>query len=124
MRTILVADDSLFMRRALEDILAERYAVVEADTGRKSLEEFLRVRPDLVLLDVVMSEGDDEGIKVLGRIMTADPSASVVMISALAQQKAVVAECMRLGAKGFILKPFNEEQVLRVVEECLGMTPP
>jgi two-component system chemotaxis response regulator CheY len=123
MRTILVADDSSFMRRALKDILADRYAVVEADSGRKALEEFLRVRPDLVLLDVVMSEGDDEGIKVLGRIMTADPSASVVMITALAQQKTVVEECSLLGAKGFILKPFTEEQVLRMVGECIGMTP-
>ncbi|MBI2386615.1 MAG: response regulator [Elusimicrobia bacterium] len=124
MRTILVADDSLFMRKAIKDILAGRYAVVEADSGRKCVEEFSRVRPDLVLLDVVMPEGDEEGIRVLERIMALAPSTAVVMITALAQQKAVVAECTRLGAKGFISKPFNAEQVLRVVEECVGMTPP
>jgi two-component system chemotaxis response regulator CheY len=124
MRTILLADDSLFMRRALKDILADRYAVIEADSGRKCIEEFSRARPDMVLLDVVMPEGDEEGIKVLGRIMTIDPSAVVVMITALAQQKAVVEECSRLGAKGFILKPFNEAQVLRMVGDFIGMTPP
>jgi two-component system, chemotaxis family, chemotaxis protein CheY len=124
MKTILLADDSLFMRRALKDVLDGRYAVIEADSGNKCLEEFSRTRPDLVLLDVVMPEGDEEGIRVLARIRAADPSAAVVMISALAQQKAVVDECTRLGARGFILKPFNEEEVLRMVAECLGMTPP
>lgn len=124
MRTILVADDSLFMRRALKDILADRYAVIEADSGRKCVEEFSRARPDMVLLDVVMPEGDEEGIKVLGRIMAIDPAAVVVMITALARQKAVVEECSRLGAKGFILKPFDGEQVLGMVGECLGLAPP
>lgn len=124
MRSILIADDSLFMRKALKDILAGRYAIIEADSGRKCLEEFARVRPDLVLLDVVMPEGDEEGIRVLGSIMAIAPSTSVVMISALAQEKAVVDECTRLGARGFILKPFDAAQVLRMVEECVTMTPP
>lgn len=124
MRTILVADDSLFMRKALKDILASRYAIIEADSGRKCLEEFSRVRPDLVLLDVVMPEGDQEGIRVLERIMAMAPSTAVLMISALAQEKAVVDECTRLGARGLILKPFDAAQVLRLVEECVTMTPP
>jgi two-component system chemotaxis response regulator CheY len=124
MKTILVADDSMFMRRALKDILSGRYEVVEADTGGKCVEEYARLRPDMVLLDVVMPESDEEGIRVLGRIIALDPAAVVVMISALAQQKAVVEQCTRLGAKGFILKPFEKEQVLRMVAECLGLTPP
>jgi two-component system chemotaxis response regulator CheY len=124
MRTILVADDSMFMRKALKDILADRFAVVEADSGRTCLEQFTRVRPDMVLLDVVMPGSDDEGIKVLGKIMALDPTAVVVMITALAGQKAVIEECTRLGAKGLILKPFDADQVLRVVGECIGLTPP
>jgi two-component system chemotaxis response regulator CheY len=124
MRTILVTDDSLFMRKALKDILAGRYAVVEADSGPKCLEEFTRVRPDMVLLDVVMPDSDAEGIKVLKLIMAVDPAAVVVMITALAGQKAVADECTRLGAKGLILKPFDADEVLRVVEECIGLTPP
>lgn len=124
MRTILVADDSMFMRKALKDILAGRYTVVEADSGRKCLEEFTRVRPDMVLLDVVMPESDEEGIRVLRQIMAVDPAAIVVMITALAGQKAVVEECTRLGAKELLLKPFDADEVLRVVGECLGLIPP
>lgn len=124
MRTVLVADDSLFMRKTLKDILGGRYAVLEADSGRRCIEEYVRARPDMVLLDVVMPEGEQEGVDVLGRLMALDPAAVIVMISALAQQAALVEECTRLGAKGFISKPFEREQVLRVVEDCLSMTPP
>jgi two-component system, chemotaxis family, chemotaxis protein CheY len=120
MKTILVADDSLFMRTVLKDILAGEYSVVEADSGSRCVEIFERIRPDLVLLDVVMPEGEEEGIRVLGKIMNLDRAAKVVMISALAHQNAVVKECARLGAKGFILKPFNESQIRTKVQECLA----
>lgn len=120
MKTILVADDSLFMRTVIKGILEDRYAVVEAGSGAESLKQFERTRPDLVLLDVVMPEGDEEGLRVLRRIMSADPAAKVVMITALGQQDAVVKECLSLGAKGCIVKPFNEAQILALVEECLG----
>lgn len=120
MKTILVADDSLFMRTVIKDILADRYAVVEAGSGPESLTQFERARPDLVLLDVVMPDGDEEGLRVLKRIMSSDPSAKVVMITALGQQDAVVKECLSLGAKGCIVKPFNEAQILALVEDCLG----
>jgi two-component system, chemotaxis family, chemotaxis protein CheY len=124
MKTILLADDSLFMRTALKSILEGRYEVREADNGAHCLELFEQTRPDLVLLDVVMPEGNEEGIRVLGRIMSIDPAAKVVMISALANQDAVVRDCSRLGAVGFIAKPFEEERVLSMVEDCLSLTPP
>lgn len=124
MRTVLVVDDSLFMRKTLKDILGGRYAVLEADSGRRAVDEYVRSRPDMVLLDVVMPEGEQEGIDALGRIMKIDPAAVVVMVSALAQQTAIVEECTRLGAKGFVSKPFEREQVLRMVEDCLSLTPP
>ena len=61
MKTILVADDSLFMRTVIKDIVGGKYAVIEADSGRRCVELYERARPDLVLLDVVMPEGDEEG---------------------------------------------------------------
>lgn len=120
MKTILVADDSLFMRTVIKDILADRYTVVEAGSGRECLKQFELTRPDLVLLDVVMPDGEEEGLRVLKWIMSADPEAKVVMITALGQQDAIVKECMSLGAKGCIDKPFKEEQILGLVADCLA----
>lgn len=120
MKTVLVVDDSLFMRTVIRDILAPRYAVVEADSGASCLDRFRRVKPDLVLLDVVMPEGSEEGLRVLRLIRSEDREARVVMITALGEHDWVVRECRALGAKAFVAKPFDERQVLRTVEEAIG----
>lgn len=120
MKTILIADDSMFMRTVVKDVLGGKYEVLEADSGKTCLEQFERGRPDLTLLDVVMPEGEEEGLRALRLILETDPKAKVVMITALGKQESIVQECLRLGAKGCIVKPFEESQVLKVVEECLA----
>lgn len=119
MKTVLIADDSLFMRTVIKDILAGKYNVIEADSGDSCIKQFERSVPDLVLLDVVMPEGDEAGVQVLKRIMAEEPEAKVVMISALGKEDAVIKECLTLGAKDCIAKPFDEGQVRTIVEELL-----
>ena len=119
MSKILIADDSLFMRRILKDILSEDYKVVEADSGAKALEIFEKENPDLVLLDIIMPGGEEEGVTVLRSIMEKSPEARVVMITAVGQD-AIIAECRKLGAKDYIVKPFDAKRVAETVEKCLG----
>ena len=119
MKKILIADDSLFMRMTLKDNLPEDYAVVEADSGAKALEQFEKEKPDLVLLDIVMPEGEEEGVGVLRKIIQSDPQACVVMITAVGQE-AIIEECKKIGARDYIVKPFDEKQVAETVQKCLG----
>ena len=119
MKKILIADDSLFMRMSLKDNLPDGYEVIEADSGAKALELFESQKPDLVLLDIVMPEGEEEGVKVLREIMQSDPQACVIMITAVGQD-AIIEECKKLGARDYIVKPFDEEQVAEPVQKCLG----
>ncbi len=119
MKKILIADDSLFMRRILKDVLSEEYEIVEADSGAKALEQFEKEKPDLVLLDIVMPEGEEEGLIVLRSIMEKDPEAQVVMITAVGQET-IIEECRKLGAKDYIVKPFDAKLVTETVERCLG----
>ena len=119
MKKILIADDSLFMRMTLKDNLPEGYEVVEADSGAKTLEQFKKEKPDLVLLDIVMPEGEEEGVRVLREIMQSDPQACVVMITAVGQD-AIIEECKKLGARDYIVKPFDEKQVAETIQKCLG----
>jgi len=121
MKKILIADDSLFMRKVLKDILssnAGEYEIVEAHSGRSSLEQFKKENPDLILLDIIMPESEEEGLNVLRKIMKTNPEAKVVMITAVGQ-KLVMEECKKLGAKDYIIKPFDEEQVVKTVEKYL-----
>ncbi len=121
MKKILIADDSLFMRMTLRDNLSKDYEIVEADTGAKALELFEKERPDLVLLDIVMPEGEEEGVGVLGQIMQSSPEAQVVMITAVGQE-AIIDQCKKLGAKDYIVKPFDEKQVTETVERYLAQS--
>ena len=119
MSNILIADDSLFMRRILKDILSEQYEVIEADSGAKALEQFEKEKPDLVLLDIIMPAGEEEGITVLRSIMEKYLEARVIMITAVGQD-AIIEECRKLGAKDYIVKPFDAKMVDETVEKCLG----
>lgn len=119
-KKILVADDSPFMRMTLRDNLPEEFEVVEADSGAKALEQFEKEKPVLVLLDIVMPEGNEEGVRVLKEIMKNDPQAQVVMITAVGQE-AIIEECKKLGAKDYIVKPFVEKQVAETLEKYLGV---
>jgi two-component system chemotaxis response regulator CheY len=119
MKKILIADDSMFMRMTLKGSLPKDYEIVEADSGTKALELFEKEKPDLVLLDIVMPAGEEEGIDALQKIMKSDPKACVVMITAVGQD-AIMDQCKKLGAKEYIVKPFDEKRIADVVQKYLG----
>ena len=118
MKKILIADDSLFMRKILKDILSSVYEITEADSGDKALRQFKKEKPDLVLLDIIMPAGEEEGLRVLQEIMENAPAAKVVMITAVGQD-AIIEECKKLGARDYIVKPFDETRILEIVKKCL-----
>jgi len=118
MKKILIADDSLFMRKMLKDILSDKYEIVEADTGIKAEEQIKKEKPDLVLLDIIMPEGEEEGIIVLKKVMKASPKAKVVMITAVGQDT-IIEECKKAGASDYIIKSFDKEKVITTVEKYL-----
>ena len=116
---ILICDDAAFMRMMIKDILTKNgYTVVgEAENGAKAVEKYAELKPDLVLMDITMPEMD--GIQALKKIKEADPSATVIMCSAMGQQ-AMVIESIQSGAKDFIVKPFQADRVLEAVRKVVG----
>jgi two-component system chemotaxis response regulator CheY len=119
MARILVVDDAAFMRKMVSDALAKggHEVVGEAGNGVEALSQFQALKPDLVTLDITMPEKD--GLAALAEIMAADPSAKVVMCSALGQESKVL-EAIKLGAKDFVVKPFQPDRVIDAVGKALG----
>lgn len=113
---VLVADDARFMRQLIRDIIEpEGFEVVgEAGDGREVVEEFQRLQPDLVTMDVVMPKRS--GIEAVRDIQAIDPTARVVMVSALGQE-ALVMEALEAGAKDYVVKPFKPEAVLETLRK-------
>lgn len=118
MGKILVVDDTKFMRQTLSSILTNNghEVIGEAENGEKAVELYEKFRPDLVTMDITMPVLN--GIEAARRILAKDPDASIIMCSAIGQQKIVV-EAIQIGAKDFIVKPFDEMQVLTTVNKIL-----
>lgn len=117
-KRVLITDDAAFMREMLREIIAEGgYEVVaEAADGEEALERFNEHHPDVITLDIVMP--GKSGLEVLRELTALDPSACVVMCSALGQE-ALVMEALEAGAKEYIIKPFKPDQVLGALNEAL-----
>jgi two-component system chemotaxis response regulator CheY len=117
---ILVVDDAVFMRSMIRDIFARGPFVIagEAENGMEAVRLFRELRPDLTTMDIVMPQMD--GITALREIMRIDPTAKVVMCSALGQE-ALIAEAIEAGARDFIVKPFQPARVLKVVQSVLAL---
>ncbi len=118
-RTVLICDDALFMRMMVADILRQAgFEVVgEAETGVQAVEKYRSLRPDLVTMDIVMP--DMGGIDAVREIVSQDPSARVLMCSAMGQQ-ALVVEAIKAGARDFIVKPFQPSRVIEAVNRVLA----
>lgn len=117
---ILIVDDSVFMREIIKDILAnepDMEVVGEAENGLEAFEKYKELKPDVVTLDIVMGEAN--GIDALANILEYDKEATVVMITSIGQEK-YVRQCLDMGAKGFIIKPFAEDDVLETIRKAVS----
>ena len=119
MARVLVVDDALLMRKVVSDVIvAGGHEVIgEASNGHEAVARFMELRPDLTTLDIAMPEKD--GLTALREIIALDPSARVVMCSALGQESKVL-EAMKAGAKYFVVKPFEESRLIAALNKAIA----
>lgn len=120
MKTVLIIDDAAFMRLTLKTMLERNgFKVIgEANNGVQGILKYAEFQPDLVTMDITMPEMD--GVTALKKITSKDPSAKVVMVSAMGQQS-IVKEAIMSGAKYFLVKPFKEEEVIEALNKVFEM---
>jgi two-component system, chemotaxis family, chemotaxis protein CheY len=119
MARVLVVDDALFMRKLVSDALTGggHEVVGEAANGEEAVQRYQELKPEVVTLDITMPGKD--GLAALKEIVALDPSARVVMCSALGQESKVL-EAVKAGAKDFIVKPFQPDRVLGAIAKAAG----
>jgi CheY-like chemotaxis protein len=118
MAKILIIDDSPYMRSKIREALKHiGCTFLEADTGLKGLYMILAQSPDCVLLDLIMP--DIDGLKVLKNLRDEHSKIPVIVVTSDIQ-KIVRKECLELGAKAFINKPFNADELSTIVKDILG----
>lgn len=119
MATILIVDNASFMRSSLKAVCeqAGHKVVGMAADGKEAVRLYRELKPDVVTMDILMEEMD--GIQALEEIKKHDTDARVVMVSAVGLE-AKLEEASRLGAVGYIRKPFKSADITREIEKVMG----
>jgi two-component system chemotaxis response regulator CheY len=113
--TVLVVDDSAFMRNLLKQLLDGEHEVVgEAENGVEAVELYRELDPDVVTMDVVMPIRN--GIEATTEIKELDPGSSVIMCTSVGQEEKM-REAVEAGADGYITKPFQKPNVLQAIDD-------
>ena len=113
--TILVVDDNEDFRLILKLILGE-FNVIEAENGEIAVDLYLKNRPDLVLMDILMPVMD--GITATEKIMKKDPNAKVIAITAYSSR---ASEILNVGAKEVLSKPFKKNSLISTINKYLEL---
>jgi two-component system chemotaxis response regulator CheY len=115
---ILVVDDSQFMRTVLINIIRNsKYAdaeFIEAADGNEAIAKYNETQPDIILLDIIMPNKD--GIETLKEI---GPTAKAVAILSSIDQQDIINKTKELGAKAYVVKPYDAAQVIQVIDSLV-----
>ena len=115
---ILISDDSILARKQLKDIISSlgTPTFFEATDGQSAIDKYKEINPDIVFLDIVMPRKD--GNIAISEIMSYDPNATIIIVSSVGTQTQL--KCaLEAGAKDFIQKPIDSQQVIDVVTKFL-----
>lgn len=118
-KKIMIVDDSRIAQLQLQEILAGTDYEVTAccQSGEDALDQYDKVNPDLVTMDIVMPGMD--GLDTARILLQTHPDALVLMVSSLAYDD-TINEANRIGAKGFVYKPFDQEQILQALQTAFA----
>lgn len=112
---ILICDDSILARKKLKDFLVSIGCtqILDATDGQMAIDIYKEKRPDIVFLDIVMPVKN--GISAVKEIIAFDPEAYIIMTSSVGTQENLK-EALKAGAKDFIQKPLDNNQIKHVLE--------
>ena len=115
--TVLICDDEPALRELIRISLDGPYQIVEADDGEESLEIARSIRPDVVILDMMMPRRN--GLEVLSALRK-DKELSEIPVIVLTAQPGTRENALREGADIVMVKPFEPEEIVAAVEEVLA----
>jgi two-component system chemotaxis response regulator CheY len=118
-KRILILDDEKDVREILKNLIESdpRFKVIgEASNGKEALEQYKKLKPDLITVDLIMPKFD--GLQTVKDILNYDAGARVIVVTALLDKK-VLNKAFELGVMDYIAKPFQVERVLSSLESLL-----
>ncbi|MDR3154962.1 MAG: response regulator [Deltaproteobacteria bacterium] len=119
-QSVLIVDDSPVMRQMLFKLFSgQGFNVVgQACDGEEAISMFEELRPELTTLDIVMPKL--RGTEVLEQLLGKYPDSKIIMASSVSDARTVM-HCLKIGAKQYIIKPYDEEKVMSAVRKALEL---
>ena len=120
-KSVLIVDDASFMRNYIKNVLEEAdfFVCGEASNGPQAVERYKELKPDLVTMDIIMPRVEElDGLEAVKMIIDFDASAKIIVASAISQ-KSLIDDAMQSGAKGFIVKPFKPDELVKLANQAL-----
>jgi NarL family two-component system response regulator LiaR len=117
----LIADDHAIVRKGIRALLATEAdieVVGEAENGRQAVEQALRLKPDVVLMDLVMPEVD--GITAIGQIHKQQSDIRILVLTSFATDDKIF-PAIKAGALGYLLKDSGPQELVQAIHQvCRG----
>jgi len=119
MSKILIVDDLSSITEMIQSVLETHGHEIAgvARNGFEAIEKYKALRPDVVLMDIMMPEMD--GMQSIRKILEYDQKAKIVVVTALGRPE-LMKEAVKAGAVGFVTKPFEIRRLLRAVEVAIA----
>lgn len=128
MKKILIVDDSAFMRNVLKDMILsnteagefkDNFEIYEADSKKEALLLTKKVKPDVILLDIVMTEGEMDGVEFITEANDFFDLNKIIMITSIGHMD-IINTCKNLGIMFYIQKPFERTEIVNAIKKILG----
>ena len=115
---VMVVDDSAITVKKIASLLNEQghNVVATCSTGKQALEQYPEIKPDVVTMDITMP--DMNGIEATQGIIAGNPEALILMVTSHGQ-KQMVLDAIKVGAKGFLLKPIQKDSLQSALEKIV-----
>ena len=118
-KTVLIAEDSEVTQKVLNFMLSKQgyYIVSQCMDGQEAVDQYKKLKPDVILMDIAMPKKD--GIAATKEIIAFDKDAKIIVVSALYNPK-MKEDAKEAGAKGYVIKPFEFNALIKAMNECLS----
>jgi two-component system chemotaxis response regulator CheY len=118
---VLIVDDARLMRNIIKNTILEFFQdaqILEAKDGIEAVQVYQTEKPDLVTMDITMEQKN--GMESAKEILKIDKNAKIIIVTSLGQEK-MLQECVELGVRDYIVKPFSKERVVAAVSNSLNI---
>ena len=117
-KRVLIVDDSALQRSIIKEVLKDEFEIVgEAENGKEAVKMFLKEKPDLITMDIMMPELN--GIEATAKIKEQAPETVIVMCTSVGQDEKM-REAVKAGADGYVLKPLDEDELFETVTNAVS----